>query len=151
MSREAAFPGASCIPEAVLAAYRCAIYEVYPADDCAGFVMRVDLPSDALEAVFATYAVSAAAFITACNPAGQALASEPNELAQGRLLDDVTRAGYRSFPGAGRDPQGSWPSEASLLILEIRESEAKALGTAYGQNAILFVGADCTPRLVALR
>ena len=53
--------------------------------------------------------------------------------------------------GIGCDPSGCWPGEASCLVLGLSIDIARALGTEFEQNAIVWCGADAVPELVLLR
>jgi putative PIN family toxin of toxin-antitoxin system len=52
--------------------------------------------------------------------------------------------------GEGRDPEGRWVAEPSLLVLGIAREEAQALGRQLEQNAIVFVEKGRAPELVLL-
>ncbi|SHL69343.1 Protein of unknown function [Nitrosospira sp. Nsp11] len=57
----------------------------------------------------------------------------------------------RIIEGEGFDPCGKWPAEKSFLALGLDLKESSALGKEFGQNAIVWAGADAIPRLILLR
>jgi hypothetical protein len=169
------------IDPALIAAYRAAHYEVSTdasAGLAAAFVLRVDVASSELLALYGRHGVSQAAYLTACNPHSTMLSDADNrarmdELAQTlralarqgparsktrSILRSPAHAYVRSNPrsymclhGRGTDPSGAWPGEASVLVLGMSEEQARELGTRFAQNALLHAGADGVPRLVLLR
>lgn len=74
-----------------------------------------------------------------------------NATAHARLGAELAAAGYRVVEGAGEDPEGRWPAERSYLVLGMALEAAKEIGRRYGQNAIVWVGADAAPELLLLR
>ena len=54
-------------------------------------------------------------------------------------------------PAQGRDPQGEWPDEDSLLVWHMGPTQSRAGGRHWEQNAVLTVGSDAVPRLLLLR
>ena len=133
---------------ALAAVYRVAVYRVDAVPD--SFVLRVGERSPSLAALHATHAVTCSAFLTACNPMSVLQPDARNRLAQARLERELDAHGYVRYPGAGLDPAGTWPDEASVLVLGLPRPAAMSLGRAYGQNAILWCGADAVPELVLL-
>lgn len=55
------------------------------------------------------------------------------------------------YRGEGKQPSGDWEGEDSLLVLGINLEDAKAVWIKWGQNAILWSGADGVPQLILLR
>lgn len=146
----------SQIPAETIAAYRQARYEfewiAIGVDDEHELVpLTLDVPNPYLEALMNMTGRSISAFISAHNPFGRQLSAEENAARHEMLTAEVKRAGFPAFPGRGIDPDGSWPSEASLLILGISREVARQLGARFDQNAIIFADDDFTPRLVLLR
>ncbi len=92
-----------------------------------------------------------AAFLTACNPGSEPQPTEVNAQAHARLGAELTAAGYRLVQGAGEDPTGVWTAESSYLVLGMALDAAQEVGRRYGQNAIVWAGADAVPELVLLR
>ena len=115
------------------------------------FVMRIGAPCEALQRLYADYDCAACAFITAWNPFGEATADALNDTRQAAFAQDLDRRGLPYLKGAGRDPHGAYPAEASLLVLGPTLEQSMALGRALRQNAIVWCGADCVPQLILLR
>ncbi|BCS35947.1 hypothetical protein TBR22_A51820 [Luteitalea sp. TBR-22] len=130
----------------LLEAYRRAEYRV--ADRGYTFTLRIDALSWPLRAVHASFGVDRSAYITAWNPGSVPTDRAINEAAQASLTADVEALGLHWLRGEGVDPSGSWPGEPSLLVLGLREPEARALAARYGQVAILYASSDATPRLL---
>lgn len=133
-------------------AYEAAHYFIEPAD-AAAVVMRVAEQSTGLAALYATLNASSCGFITACNPMGKVCSDDYNSSAMAALTADVQALGLVMLPGTGRDadPGSDWSGEQSLAVFGISRQAACELGSRYGQNAILWAGADATPELVMLR
>jgi len=134
----------STIPSATLAAYTGANYRV---DADPPFVMRVGERCAALAALGA----SSCAFITACNPMGEAYSDAANTQLQQAFSSLLAQRGLAWLTGAGCDPLGQWPCEPSFLVPGLALDDARALGIALRQNAIVWCGADLVPRLILLR
>jgi hypothetical protein len=73
--------------------------------------------------------------ITAHNPGGRDASPAANEKAHRRLQAQVTDAGLTWWPAAGGNP--TWTHvEASVAVIGLDDDAARALGAAYGQEAI---------------
>lgn len=116
----------------------------------APFVLRIGQASEPLDQLYAQFGVDCAAFITAYNPYSEAATDEQNEAKQSELLQDLSDMGLACINGRGEDPGGEWPSETSVLVLGISKADAELIGMKYRQNAIVWMGADCVPKLVFL-
>jgi len=114
------------------------------------FVLRVDEPSRALRDCHAAFAVHCSTFITAWNPRSTPTDRAANDAAMARLEQALADVGCPSLRGEGVDPSGDWPGEQSLLVLGLAEAEAIELARRFDQNAIVWSGADATPRLVVV-
>jgi hypothetical protein len=139
------------LPPDPLEAYRNAQYVVFGARrDAPDMVLRVGEPSadldELLEADFAT----SAAFVSPGNRRGRRQTQSENAAAFLELNSLLNGTRYRRYPGEGRDPQGKWGAEASVLIVGIARAEAEALGRKLGQNAIVFAEKGRAPELVLL-
>ena len=136
---------------ALRAAYERAVYVVYGSPPVE---FRVGEPSDVLEAMLAMHHASSAAFVSSANPRGVATLENERRLADFLLrsqLDGLNdTAKYRVFQGEGRDPEGVWTAEPSVLIMGIPRAEAEALGRRLEQNAIVWVEKGKAPALVVL-
>jgi hypothetical protein len=75
-------------------------------------------------------------FITAWNPLSEEIPMPENLERNKRLRKDLAK--YTILAGEGRDPQGEWTPERSLLVIGISEKDAKALARKYRQRAIVF-------------
>ena len=126
------------------AAYRATEYRVFAEIP---FSLRIDRLEPALAALFARTGVTRAAYITACNPGSRMLPDAANLDRMQALRADLKAAACRFLEGAAIDPVGNWPDEPSLLVLGIEADAARAIGRQFGQNALLLIGADTTPRL----
>ncbi|MEZ5595167.1 MAG: DUF3293 domain-containing protein [Pseudomonadales bacterium] len=87
----------------------------------------------------------------ACNPRGEMGTDGENHARQQALAVNLDQKGHARLTGIGEDPAGEWPGEASLLILGMNREEAADLGAQWGQNAVVWAGADATPELIFLR
>ena len=114
-------------------------------------VLNVGHCSAELAALFKTQKVASAAVVTAWNPYSEARPEEENQTAQARLVSNIEQLVLRHQPGHGADRSGNWPPEPSRLILGIDLTSAGSLGRKYGQNGIVWAGADAVPTLVLLR
>lgn len=114
-------------------------------------VLRVDVPSLELAAIYEAKGATCAAFITACNPFSRELSDADNAMRQAELAAELRRRSLSSFKGVGQHPSGDWPGEPSFLVLGLALEAAKSLGKAYEQNAVIWCGPDAVPSLVLLR
>jgi Protein of unknown function (DUF3293) len=135
----------------LLTAYKNADYVVFGHQRGAPeLVLRIGRVNADLEELLAHHEAGTAAFVTACNPRGEKKSYEENEIAAAALRASPALIGYAWFKGEGRDPEASWPSEPSLLIVGIARKEAEQLGEALSQNAIVFIEKGGKPELVLL-
>jgi putative PIN family toxin of toxin-antitoxin system len=126
----------------LIAAYERADYEVH-----GHFTLRIGRRSGALDALLEAHGAASAAFVTAANPRGEKRADADNRAALAELEASLACPFYK---GQGRDPDGNWPAEPSLLVVGIPRGEAEALGRAWRQNAIVFIEKGAAPELVML-
>jgi hypothetical protein len=139
------------LPPSLVQAYRDTDYWCAGLDDCGPVSLRIDQPQPALSTVFALFRCECAAFITACNPLGQAISDAENKLRQQRLFDELKQKGYTGLRAEGRPLRPGWRPEASLLIPGMPLEEACETGNRYQQNAIVWIGSDLIARLHLLR
>lgn len=111
-------------------------------------VMRLGRSCAPLASVMAARGVATACFLTAWNPRSEPRPDAENQADQDRLKAQIERLGLTWLAAEGRDPDGGWASEPSLVALGLTFEQACDLGDAYGQNAVLFSGADGAMRLV---
>lgn len=140
------------IPDDLIAAYHSAYYRGGSGHDA--ITLRTDQYSEPLAQLLAETGHRCAAFITACNPFGAQESPEMNIKACADLrerLDSYVAQPVQIIEGEGIDPSGAWPAEKSFLVLGLDLETAEALGREFGQNAVVWSGADATPRLILLR
>jgi hypothetical protein len=138
----------SLVAPATVAAYRETEYRV---GGQGGLVLRVGQRSRDLLAAHSSAGVDCSAFVTACNPHSAPLSAAANLERQAALAEELRRLGFAYREGIGQHPDNGWPGEPSFLVLGISLEDARALGERYGQNAIVWSGADAVPQLVMLR
>jgi putative PIN family toxin of toxin-antitoxin system len=127
----------------LIQAYEEALYAVQ-----AGPVLRIGERNAALETLLDAQGAATAAFVTAANPRGEPRSHAANEAAMSALRSSLA---WPYLPGEGRDPEGRWSAEPSVLVLGISRAEAEALGRRLEQNAIVFVQKGAAPELVLMR
>jgi len=136
---------------ALRAAYERAIYVIFASP---GVEFRIGEPNDVLDAMMAMKQVRCAAFVSSANTRGVATPENERRLAEFLLtshLDGLEASPkYRLFRGEGRDPEGQWRAEPSVLIMGIPRAEAEALGRRLEQNAIVWIEKGVPPELVVL-
>ena len=113
--------------------------------------MKIGVRSDEIVRLFTASSADCAAFITAENPYSEPQTPATNSERQRRLGNDLTALGVTYFPGKGQGEDPNWPAEASFLVLGMGREAANDLGRKYGQNAIVWIGADGVPELLLLR
>jgi hypothetical protein len=133
----------------LVTAYRATDYHVTGA--VPQFVMHVDEPSEALAALHAARGATCSALLTACNPASRAMDDDVNAAAQRQLAERLAADGVEWVEALGADPLGRWPAEPSVLALGLDCEAAILLAREFGQNALLWAGANAVPRLLLLR
>lgn len=132
----------------LLKAYRQAEYVVFGEPP---LVLRVGEANRRLDTILEAARKETAAFLTACNARGERRSDADNQAAQVRLEQALEEKPYGCYPGEGRDPEGRWPAEPSLLVVGIPRADAEALGRRFEQNALLFVERGGAPQLIVLR
>ena len=130
-----------------IAAYEKALYVVFGSPE---LVLRIGQPNPDLDELLDAEGAATAAYITAANPRGEAGTAWQNEIANAALVELQTKAGHACYEGEGRDPQGRWMPERSVLVIGISRADAEAAGRAFEQNAIVFVEKGRSPELVVL-
>lgn len=114
-------------------------------------VLTIGQRSDRLAALFAAKGVNCGAFITAYNPRGALQPDAANHLAHARLATQLAQLGHEAIAGAGSEKGTDWAAEESYYALGLALEPAKAMGTHFDQDAIVWVGADAKPQLILLR
>ena len=114
-------------------------------------VLTIGKRSDHLAALFAVKGVNCGAFLTAYNPRG-ALQPEPaNQLAHAQLATQLEQLGHAVIEGSGSEEGTDWAAEESYFALGMALEPAKAMGTHFDQDAIVWVGPAAVPQLILLR
>ena len=133
------------------AAYENADYIVFASP---GIQFRIGEPSDVVDAMMAMNHVRTAAFVSSATNRGAASPENERRLAdfllRGALDGPPLSARYRVYQGEGRDPEGKWTAEPSVLIMGIARAEAEALGRRLEQNAIVWIEKGRAPELAVL-
>jgi hypothetical protein len=133
------------------AAYERAIYAIFASP---GIEFRVGEHSDILDAMMTMNHTRCAAFVSSATHRGVASPENERRLAEFLLtshLDGLeSGAKYRLYRGEGRDPEGKWSAEPSVLIMGIPRAEAESLGRRLEQNAIVYIEKGHAPELVVL-
>ena len=62
------------------------------------------------------------------------------------MIREVAAHRMAFVEGIGEDPSGKWPGERSLLVFGLVPKIAREFGAKFGQNAIVWSGADAIPQ-----
>ncbi|TCG09259.1 hypothetical protein BZM27_06330 [Paraburkholderia steynii] len=138
----------SKIPSETIQAY---LETEYFAFGDASTTLRVGDANPQLAALHKAHDVNCSAFVTACNPFSENCSDAFNAASQETLACEIKRLGLTVIEGIGEHPSNKWPGEPSYLVPGLSLEAAKALGTQYRQNAIVWSAEDATPQLVLLR
>ncbi len=138
----------SKIKQAKLIAYRETVYEVR-----GPMPMRLVIGKECLglSKLYTLWGLDSCVFVTAFNPAGSSTLAPENRQRNEELKKDLQRRRLTFFEGQGAHPSNGWPPEPSFLVLGLGIEEAHALGERWGQDAVVWAGADAVPRLVLAR
>lgn len=115
------------------------------------FVLTIGQASPALAKLYSKHRCDCAAYVSACNPFSHVASDADNERRHAELVEELTRRSLHFVEGMGRNNRGQWPGEASCLVLGLSLEAAKKLGRQFGQNALVWCGADGVPQLILLR
>lgn len=136
------------VPEALVDAYRQTRFTVFA--EAVAFTLREGEYSPELAHLMAAHSAKSAAFITAENPASIPASAQENAQRQAALKADLDALRAIVLPSEGQGTDAAWPPEASWLAVGLTREQACALGTKFGQNAIVCIEADAIPELVVL-
>ena len=114
-------------------------------------VLTIGKRSDRLAALFAAKGVNCGAFLTAYNPRSTIQPDEVNDRAHAQLAAKLQELGLQAIEGSGSEEGTDWPAEKSYFALGLALEPAKAMGTHFDQDAIVWVGSDAVPQLILLR
>ena len=128
-------------------AYENAIYAIFASP---GVEFRIGRKSDVLDAMMTMNRVRSAAFVSSATARGTASPENEHRLADFLLRAQTAGMAYRIYQGEGRDPEGKWTAEPSVLIMGIPRAEAEALGRKLEQNAIVWIEKGGVPELLVL-
>ncbi|MGL4313496.1 MAG: DUF3293 domain-containing protein [Sphingomonas sp.] len=141
-------PTASALSAALIAGYRATRYLVQTEPPLA---LRIDQPDAGLAALLQSHAVSEAAIVCAANPRSEQLPDSENAARHRALEAAIARLGLGAIATRHVADAGNWPDEPGLLVLGASAPTGAELGQRFGQNAIVTIAADGTPRLRLLR
>lgn len=137
------------VAESLEAAYRAAIYRVTLPDGLLEWhIGRADAEAD--RRLRALGCEQGWALLTAVNPYSRQLVPAENEQRLQSLQADLRQRGQRFYPAVHRDPEGRWPDEASVFLLDPPAGLAEALGRHWEQHATVRGRLGGEPELVWL-
>lgn len=114
------------------------------------FILWINRPSQDLQGLHERFGARCSAYLTACNPCSTLLPATANRKRQQSLDHYLRQKGLLAVPGVARDPKGTWPEEDSFLVPGLNEVQARILGNAFSQNAIVCMAEDAIPHLILL-
>ena len=114
-------------------------------------VLTIGQRSERLAALFAAKGVNCGAFLTAYNPRSTIQPDEVNDRAHVQLAAKLQELRVHAIEGSGSEEGTEWPAEKSYFALGLALEPAKAIGTHFDQDAIVWVGPDAVPQLILLR
>ena len=138
----------TAIPHDLILAYKATEFRVFEPRE---FTLRIGQHSHELQTIYVELGVDCAGYLTAWNPLSKLVSSVENSTAQQQLHQKLTLQGFRPLPALGIDPSSKWPGEESVFVPGLGLDQAKLIGSEFGQNAIVWVGADAVPELVLLK
>ena len=128
------------------AAYRATSYRVFLPG---GFAeLRIDQPNALLRAWLEQTGCSMFAIITAYNPGSQPVDAVHNAERQSQLECELLEGNYEPYAGENVPDDERWPVEESCFVPDVTPEDAGALAADFGQNAIVYGGADGIPHLI---
>jgi len=130
-------------------AYRATDYRLGHTDQ--DIVLNIGKHSERLATLFAGNGVNCGAFLTAYNPQGTIQSDAANDQAHAQLAAKLQELGLQAIEGSGSEEGTDWPAEKSYFALGLALELAKAIGTHFDQDAIVWVGPDAVPQLILLR
>jgi S-adenosylmethionine synthetase len=133
-------------PPDLEAAYRSTTFGVET--DSGIIYIRPGVANRLLDCLLAEHEAHSWAYITAHNPGSRLLTAQENAVRHHRLVRHVEERGLTHLPGQGVGDGGDWPAEESLLVLDVTEEHAVALGAEFGQNAVVFGRRGDAPHLL---
>lgn len=135
------------LPPELLESYRNAEYVVFGDPE---LVLRVGERNAGVDALLEENDARTGAYVTPANPRGELWSREENLAVLESFHHSLRDTKYTCYAGEGRDPNGEWVAEPSLLVVGIELDEAKEMGRRLEQNAIVFVEKGQAPALILL-
>jgi hypothetical protein len=132
------------------AVYEKALYWVEVGKDRLCFHVGLYDPVTEARLIAALGACRSWAIITPCNPASVALCEHENAARLEHFQQCLVAEDHRWLSSRNSDPEAAWPEESGALIADISMAEAIALGSDYGQYAIVYSKIGEAPQLVWL-
>ena len=114
-------------------------------------VLTIGQRSERLAALFAGSGVNCGAFLTAYNPQGSAQPDATNDQGHAELGGKLRTLGLQVIEGSGSEVGSDWPAEKSYFALGLSLETAKAIGTHFDQDAIVWADSDAVAQLILLR
>jgi hypothetical protein len=127
-------------------AYRHTTYRVFLPGGCCE--LRVGTVSELLRDWLQNARADGFALLTAHNPGSRQCPAEENAARQAELECELLEAGFEPYAAESVADDALWPVEEGCFVTDLPLDDALALAEDYGQNALLFGGADACPRLV---
>ena len=113
-------------------------------------VLTINKPSAATAMLLNPFAPKGGVFITACNPMGEEVDDDDNELANIKLKEDLLSQGLTVIAGYGEGTNkatGEKHKEDSFFAYPIDEKTSLDLCIKYEQNAVVYVDSNGLPSL----
>ena len=132
-----------------LRAYEATDYRLGHTDQ--DIVLNIRKRSERLATLFAVNGVNCGAFLTAYNPLGTIQSDSANAQGHAELASKLQELGVQTIEGSGSEEGTEWPAEKSYFALGLALELAKAIGSHFDQDAIVWVGPDAVPQLILLR
>lgn len=124
------------LSQALIAVYRAAHYVIR---DETPITLRIGQRSTAMEELLRRNVASRAIVVTAFNPFSEATDSRANSLRQQMLVHALADEGLQVLEAEGRDTEGVWPPEPSLLVFATEPAFEDRLLRDYEQHAIVVI------------
>ena len=110
--------------------------------------IRIDQANPLLNQLLLINMAKSWVFITAWNPYSLQQEMKMNISLNNKLEEYLAKNKYAYFKGFGVGDDGTWPPEASFLVLNIPEEDAINLGRQLKQNAIVWGVSGKIPKLI---
>ena len=114
-------------------------------------VLTIGKHSERLAALFADNGVICGAFLTAYNPRSTVQSDKANHQGHAELASKLQELVLQAIEGSGSEKGTKWPAEKSYFAFGLALEPARAIGTQFDQDAIVWVGKQAVPELVLLR